>query len=147
MAAIDFNEKLSALKEELLKEIRNSESRNANKSKETETDLLSKIELLTESSEQSNSKIADLQNFNAMIQVKVVDRMAEMSKFKISTEDDLMKQNMDIGNFEKDFKLLQNKLDTIYLENLVIPGKIGEYCTYKNLREYIEVNFFCKSFF
>jgi hypothetical protein len=44
-----------------------------------------------------------------------------------------------LNSFQKEFSNACYKYDKIYLENLHLPGTIGENCTYKNLRDYIEV--------
>ena len=46
-----------------------------------------------------------------------------------------------INNLIKDLSNACFKYDKIFLNNLVIPGKIGDSCKYKNLKEYLEYTF------
>lgn len=141
MSSSEIDEKILALKEELLREIKESESRATSLNKNLEGDLADKINQILSSYEEFKVRMADLQNFNATVQVKVLDNMGEIQQFKVNTSEDLFSHNIQINNLEKNIKTLVDKFDRMTIENLLIPGKIGEYCQYKNLREYIEVNF------
>jgi len=45
-------------------------------------------------------------------------------------------------NLQKDLSQLNEKYDKIFEENLIIPGTIGDFCKFKNMREYIEVRIY-----
>ena len=49
----------------------------------------------------------------------------------------LMAHEVKINTIEKDISNACYKYDKIFIDNLSIPGKIGDYCKFKNLREYI----------
>ena len=57
------------------------------------------------------------------------------------TNDQMISYDFKITQLQKDFSNSSYKYDKIYLDNLIIPGTIGDYCRYKNMKEYIEVYF------
>ena len=53
----------------------------------------------------------------------------------------LTSHDLRINNLIKDLSNACFKYDKIFLNNLMLPGKIGDFCKYKNLREYLEYTF------
>ena len=86
-------------------------------------------------------KIEDIQNSTNTNKVKL-EKLADIDKFKTSASDQLFTQNVKLINIQTEFTKFMNKYDKIFLENMELPGTIGEYCKYKNLREYNEVKNF-----
>ncbi len=83
-------------------------------------------------------KLQDIQNTMNTHKVKV-EKIPELDKFKTSASDQLFTQNVKLVNIQSELTNACNKYDKMYFENLVLPGTIGDYCKYKNLREYVEV--------
>ncbi len=63
--------------------------------------------------------------------VQKIDKMNEL----------LTSHDLRINNLIKDLSNACFKYDKIYLNNLILPGKIGDFCKYKNLKEYLEYTF------
>ena len=63
--------------------------------------------------------------------VEKIDKMNELLTF----------HDVRINNLIKDLSNACFKYDKIYLNNLILPGKIGDFCKYKNLKEYLEYTF------
>ncbi len=53
----------------------------------------------------------------------------------------LTSHDLRINNLIKDLSNACFKYDKIFINNLMLPGKIGDFCKYKNLREYLEYTF------
>jgi len=138
MAEID--DKINALKEELLREIRLTENRSSIAKQEFEKEIEAKIDLINLKDNEIKVRLDDLQDFNATVKVKVLDNMEEFAKFKTNTAEDLFMQNILVAKMDKDLSNITNRFDKMFIENLLIPGKIGDFCQYKNLKDYIEVN-------
>ncbi len=136
----EIDNKILALKEELLNEIREAENRTKSSNKDLENEVNNQLNQFVDGFNENKQKIVDLQNFNATVKVKVLDHVNELLTFKTNTSEDLFTQSIQINNMQKDFSSTTEKLDKMYLENLILPGKIGEHCQYQNLREYLEVN-------
>ena len=92
--------------------------------------------------------------------VKIESILDETQAFKNKTEkindliavskknsDQIMTIEIKMNSLQKEFSNACYKYDKIYLDNLVIPGTIGDYCRYKNLKEYLEVIFFSHKIF
>ena len=63
--------------------------------------------------------------------VQKIDKMNEL----------LTSHDLRINNLIKDLSNACFKYDKIFINNLMLPGKIGDFCKYKNLREYLEYTF------
>ena len=63
--------------------------------------------------------------------VEKIDKMNELLTF----------HDVRINNLIKDLSNACFKYDKIYLNILILPGKIGDFCKYKNLKEYLEYTF------
>jgi len=68
-----------------------------------------------------------------------IEKINELVLFSKKTSDQIMSIDIKLGGLQKDFSNACYKYDKIYLDNLNVPGTIGDYCKYKNMREYIEV--------
>jgi len=84
-------------------------------------------------------KIAEIQNTNITSKLKI-EKIDSLQKFKENTSEQLTNLNNNYIKLQEDYNKSCNKYDKIYIDNLDVPGIVGDYCKYKNLREYIEVN-------
>ena len=65
--------------------------------------------------------------------------------FKDETSAQLIKHDIKLFHLQSEIKSAISKYDKIYLENLFLPGIIGEKnCRFKNMKEFIEVIFIIK---
>jgi len=135
----EIDDRLKFLREELLNEIRDSESR-ANMSKRVmENEITEKFEAILQNNNESKLRLDSIQDFQAKFQVKVMGNYDDFESFKTNTSEDLFKNTLYVKDLQKDLSNIINKFDKMFIENLIIPGKIGDYCQYKNMRDYISV--------
>jgi hypothetical protein len=102
---------------------------------------------------ENESKIKDfnirIDRFN--VRVDEMELILNKNKVKLENVDDLLTfqreasekmitQGVKMNGIYKELKDAVSKYDKIYLENLFIPGVIGEFCRFKNNREFVEVN-------
>lgn len=87
-----------------------------------------------------NVKIESIQNETQINQNKI-DKINDLVLFSKKTTDQIMSIDIKLNSLQKEFSNACYKYDKIYLDNLNVPGTIGDYCKYKNIREYIEVSF------
>jgi len=68
-------------------------------------------------------------------------KIEELMKFKYNTEANIYNLDSKISNSSTNFKKSCQKYDSIFLQNLDIPGVIGsgKKCIYKDLKEFIIV--------
>lgn len=102
-----------------------------------------------------SSKLIDLEKnqeeqnlkFNKLIaniypQKDITEKINELIIFRKKTMEQMTSNDFKLNQLQKDLSNSSYKYDRLYLDNLFIPGTIGDYCRYKNLKEYIEVDFF-----
>ena len=68
-----------------------------------------------------------------------VDRIQDLLSFQRRANDQMNSYELRIGNITKGLKDACYKYDKIYLDNLCIPGVIGEFCRFKTVKDYLEV--------
>jgi len=69
-----------------------------------------------------------------------IQKINDLVLFSKKTTDQIMSIDIKLNSLQKEFSNACYKYDKIYLDNLNVPGTIGDYCKYKNMREYIEVS-------
>jgi hypothetical protein len=99
---------------------------------EKTNDYEKRLEILT-------IKLNELSSFTSVDRVKI-DKISDMVSFQQLATDRLNQHEYRLNNLEKDLKAACYKYDRIFLDNLEVPGYIGEYCKFKNLKQYIEDN-------
>ncbi len=60
--------------------------------------------------------------------------------------EDIFTHSCKLDNISKDLNEACNKYDKFFIENLSLPGIIGEGSKYKNMRDYIDVIYILKLF-
>lgn len=136
------SERLQIFKEEILNELRESENKTKKKLKfEFERELDTKLDLINQNLGDINYRLESIQDFNRLVKVKVLDNIGDILSFKVDANEDLFSKGLKIACLQEDLTILTNKYDKMCLDNLLIPGKIGDdYCKYKNLKEYLETS-------
>ena len=84
-------------------------------------------------------KYIELNNFVVVDRTKL-DKINELCLFQKKASDQLISHELKLNSLQKDLNASQFKYDKIFLDNLIVPGTIGDYCKFKNMREYIENN-------
>lgn len=65
-----------------------------------------------------------------------LDRLNSYEAFTHKTNDQLISHEIRLTNLSKELQKAINKYDKIFLDNLVLPGYIGECCKFKNAKEF-----------
>lgn len=100
-----------------------------------------------------SSKILDLEKTQAEQFIKINslsvnlnpdkdnnDKIIELVAFKKKMNDQIISHEFKLTQLQKELSNATYKYDRMYLDNLIIPGTIGDYCRYRNLKEYLEVS-------
>jgi hypothetical protein len=105
---------------------------------DTNNDIVSRVNMMDEIQQRNTVKLDQL---NTMVNTDkaYVDRIEDLLSFQKKTIDQLNSHEFRINNMNKSLTNACYKYDKIFLDNLVIPGTIGEYCRFKNMKDYIEV--------
>ena len=113
----------------------NKITNNTNNSIEEFNERLKQMENKIDSQNIKIEKILD----GAQINQNKIDKIPDLVNFSKKTTDQIMTIDIRLNSFQKEFSNAVYKYDKIFLDNLHLPGTIGDYCKYKNLKEYIEV--------
>ncbi len=119
--------------------VNNLERKIALKIEKLEYSLSKKIEELTTQLETTNTKFdhaISKQNENKLKMEKIESLLA----FQNKANDMLTTHEIRINNAIKDLENAKYKYDKIFIDNLTVPGYIGEFCTFKTMRDYIDNN-------
>jgi hypothetical protein len=84
-------------------------------------------------------KLNELSSFTSVDRIKL-EKISELQTFQKKANDQLISHEIKLSNLQKDLNSACYKYDKIYLDNLVVPGTIGDYCKFKNMKDYIEKN-------
>lgn len=100
--------------------------------------LSSKLLELEKSQQEQFTKISEI---SSLLQPEMENnkKISDLISFKKKTTDQMISYDFKFTHLQKDLNNIAYKYDKIYLDNLLIPGTIGDYCRYKNLKDYIEV--------
>ena len=135
------NELLLKFKEEILSKLKENENKMSDFQRQTKNELDKKIKGFEKKNDEFGLRVSDIQNIT-ISQKEKIDKIADLQKFQQNTDEYLFTQDLRINNLQKDLSNACSIYDKHYLDNLILPGTIGDYCKYKNLKEYLEVNKF-----
>ena len=85
------------------------------------------------------SKVESLDSFYNEYKIKA-DKIDEFLSFKNKSSDQITSHEIKINSLQNEFGVIRTKYDKMISDNLTVPGFIGEFCKYKNIREYIDNN-------
>ena len=80
---------------------------------------------------QTNELITNQANYNV-----IFDKIKNFDNFISKTNDFLTNHEIRLNSLSNDYYKSVHKYDKIYLDNLLLPGFIGECCKYKNVKEF-----------
>ena len=97
---------------------------------------LKEITIKTESLEKNVYTLTHSNN----IDIHKIEKIDGLLETQTKMKAQLMSHDIKLSTCERDISNACYKYDKIFLDNLSVPGTIGDYCKYKNLREYIVSN-------
>ena len=118
--------------------------------KKLENKINIKIELLTSEQEEKfenivneikkiNTKFEHLIETNEDNKLKL-EKIENFQKFQSKAKDQLTTHEIKINTISKDLENTKFKYDKYFIDNLTVPGIIGDFCKYHSLKDYLEVN-------
>ncbi len=137
----ELDDKLLFLKEELLKEVRFSENKILDVQMGLKIEFIDKFNNVDQKLEVNTLRFESLQEKDTSLQIKVLENFPSVVTKAENNAEDIFHQNIKLTSLQKDLESAIKKYDNMIMNNLFIPGTIGQFCPFKNLREYIEVNF------
>ncbi len=99
---------------------------------DTINQMTTKLDLLT-------SKLENLDTYFNEYKIKV-DKIDEFIQFKNKTLDQITSHELRINTILNDVSNMRLKYDKLFLDNLTVPGFIGEFCKFKTIRDYLDNN-------
>lgn len=98
-----------------------------------------KFQSMENSFDSHNIRINDINSNISQLKLNV-DKLPETFKRIDSLCEDGFKNSIKLKSLSTELSNAISKYDKIYLDNLVLPGIIGENCRFKSMKEYIDVN-------
>jgi len=83
-------------------------------------------------------KIATLQDDSQSL-INKISKFEELKSNERKIQDQLLSIDLRVNSIQKELSSSIYKYDKIYLENLLIPGLVGDYCKFKNMKDFMEV--------
>ena len=133
------NTEMNLFEEELLKKIRDLETKLSSKITAKELVITSDLNALT-------SKVNSLTNNNKDIASKFatqnmkLEKVSELESFKNKADNMLISHEVRIKNNVDQIEKIKTKYDKIVADNLYVQGYIGSNCQYRNVAEYLSFN-------
>ncbi len=84
-------------------------------------------------------RLAELKD-NLVTDKANLDRIPELLKINKNTGDDIFSLQTKISNLQKEIMNIYNKYDKIFVEQLELPGYIGNNNKFANIRDYLDVS-------
>ena len=108
--------------------------------KTNKNEIDKKMNLYEKKIEETNMRLNDMHNIT-ITQKEKIEKITDFQKFQDRTTDHLLMQELRLNNLQKDLNTSCAKYDRHYLDNLIVPGLVGDYCKFKNLKEFVDVIF------
>ena len=133
----NLKEDILFLKEDILKDFRQIETKLNTKYEKKNMNIMSKLETFENTIKTMNNKIGELSSLitsDKDIQQKVL----QLHKFKTKTEEDLLYKDILIKNITKELKDSINHYDKILSNSVIYPSVIGYNSKFSNFHELID---------
>lgn len=130
---------LNKFKEDMFQQLKEIENKIYLDTVDFKTTILNRVSSIEKSSGDIVQRITVIEESSTGLGSKI-DKVAEIDKSCKKLAEEAMTQGLRIKNLDKTMNDNFYKYDRLYLDNLVIPGVIGEYSKYKTFKEFIEAN-------
>ena len=125
------------LKEDILKDFRQIETKLNTKYEKQNTSTLSKLHKFENIIETMNNKILELSNLISTDK-NIQQKIANLYDFKLKVSDSLLTQQLAIKSNESIIKEVIDKYDKLFSESVLYPGVIGSNGRFKNFHNFID---------
>ncbi len=133
-------EEINSWKKFVIEYMTDFETNLQNNFQKSNTELRMKLAEAERKLDINEIKIESIQDEAQKNQNKI-DKINDLIFASRKFSDQILSNEVRLGSLQKEFSNACYKYDKIFIDNLHVPGTLGEFCTYKNLREYIEVSF------
>lgn len=131
------NEETQKFKEQILKRIIEVEKSIINIQPRLLETRLSEVSSKLEKYTERLNEIEKMANKDKLL----IDSIHDLKSWKFDAQQQISKNDVKLQGVYKDLKDTISKYDRIYLENLFLPGVVGEQnCKFRNMRDFIEVS-------
>ena len=133
----NYNEELNKFKEEILKIVEEKDKKFYNKIEQISNEFSSQSTKNSSELEKIQSQYQSILNSQASINTRL-DHFNSYDSFVGKVNDTLTSHEIRINNLRNDYTKSCQKYDQIYLDNLILPGWIGECCKYKTCKNFFD---------
>ncbi len=133
----NLSEDLNKFKEEILSLISENNKKIDEKIENYKSEISKQENEYDAITKRINSQYSEILSSQAQINTKF-DELKGYNAFVARTTDQITTHEIRISTLKMDLNKAIEKYDKIYLDNFVIPGVIGNYCKYKNCKDFIE---------
>ena len=133
----NYNEELNKFKEEILKIVEEKDKKFYSKIELISNELSSQSQKNSSQLEKISTQYESILNSQASINTRL-DHFNSYDSFVGKVNDTLTSHEIRINNQRSDYTKSCQKYDQIYLDNLVLPGWIGECCKYKTCKNFFD---------
>ncbi len=133
----NLSEDLNKFKEEILSLISENNKKIEEKIEIYKSEITKQEKEYDAITKRINSQYSEILSSQAQINTKF-DELKGYNAFVAKTTDQITTHEIRISTIKMDLNKAIEKYDKIYLENFVVPGVIGNYCKYKNCKDFIE---------
>ena len=133
------NNEMNLFKEEILKKIRELETKLTSKITTKELSISTDLNSLTSKFNLLNNNNKDILATITTQKVKI-EKVSELESFKNKADNMLLTHEVRIKNNIDQIEKIKTKYDKIVSDNLYVSGYIGTNCQFRNVSEYLSFN-------
>jgi len=133
----NLSEDLNKFKEEILSLISENNKKIEERIENYKSEIIKQESEYDAITKRINYQYSEILSSQAQINTKF-DELKGYNAFVAKTIDQITTHEIRISSIKMDLNKAIEKFDKLYLENLVIPGVIGNFCKYKNCKDFIE---------
>ena len=125
------------LKEEILKDFRQIESKLNTKYERQNINTIAKLRKFETTIESMNNKILELSDL-VSTDKNIKQKLSNLLEFKLKVSDSLLSQDLAIKSNESMIKEAIDRYDKLFSESILYPGIVGNNCQFKNFHNFID---------
>ena len=131
------SEELQQFKNEILSIINENNKKLEEKIEKYKTQITITENEYEKNTKRINSQYTEILNSQAQLNTRL-DKLKSYDSFVLKTNDQITSHELRINAIKTDLTKSIHKYDKIYLDNLILPGYIGEFSKYKNCQIFFD---------